>query len=896
MSLFNLCSGSCVTCSEIVPVTSFVSSANGATFTGDYQFGDGEVHSLSCRTVNCIYLLECRTCLAQYVGETVQELKNRIGQHRRSTNLKGDSGNFRIRQHYTCSDGRCSAFNVYIIQKLPGNGRSKTLQPNSTKCTIDKNTTQLRKNYEDGWVRSLHTQYPYGCNDRIDSLKDKWLYNCEFSKFVSPKTQRKRSWSNVTNRDIEIPNAVLIVDELLSILKSDYHTSHIMKIRRILFPIRKEFLVNIRDLYFKKVFTDDVLKQEALFKHCHFIITDLLTYKIKPFNSSKISSSSKTKKKRILFKLLFVNRALDMINLPLIFRNKELKSFVNFCNITEPSVLYSNRPAIGSKLFNYNQTVEDFTCIEEISCVCEDFKDFINNDCGHVATGDVNIFKNSTIRELLKKGPKYREPVNLDFDEAKKTILDNLDSLIELWADKEHFNVSCFKGWTNKFKDLLYESIHDLKEKYSPQLRKVGSAFNDAAVKKELAYFHTHFVLCPIDKAAKNIAVVCKRYYLNTLLQECMNNTLAYSYIDNTSIDEICMEVKDYMKSSKIDVSNIKNKLPHIVLFPKFHKPKLSQRFVVSYANCSIKPLASRLTLALKAIYNKIVSYSNMILKVTGVNRNWIINNNTPLLDCFNNTDFARNIQTYDFTTLYTNLDHQNIKTALTSVIKLAFKHAKCLYISIYNKSSAWVNKPREGTFYFDQESLIDALNFLIDNCYFTLGDHIFRQIIGVPIGVDPGPYIANLTLWFYENSYLEKLYKRDFYSARMMGKTFRLIDDITSVNSDGVFGQHVGDIYPSSLTLNKENDEDSRANVLDLSVSIRDGNFKVNVYDKRDDFPFQIVQFSGKDSNIPRSTTLGVFQSQVIRYFRICSDFDGFLDRVGSIVNKFVDLGFSRS
>ena len=151
------------------------------------------------------------------------------------------------------------------------------------------------------------------------------------------------------------------------------------------------------------------------------------------------------------------------------------------------------------------------------------------------------------------------------------------------------------------------------------------------------------------------------------------------------------------------------------------------------------------IALALKAIYNKIVSYSNMILKVTGVNRNWIIDNDTPLLDCFNKTDLARNIQTYDFTTLYTNLDHQNIKTALTSVIKLAFMHAKCLYyISIYHKSSSWVNKPREGTFYFDQESLIDAVNFLIDNCYFTLkvtSDNIFRQIIGVTIGVDPGPH-----------------------------------------------------------------------------------------------------------------------------------------------------------
>ena len=143
--------------------------------------------------------------------------------------------------------------------------------------------------------------------------------------------------------------------------------------------------------------------------------------------------------------------------------------------------------------------------------------------------------------------------------------------------------------------------------------------------------------------------------------------------------------------------------------------------------------------------------------------------------------------------------------------------------------------------------------------------------------------------------TYLEKLYKRDYFSARMLGKTFRLIDDITSINSDGVFSQHVGDIYPSSLTLNKENLEDSGANVLDLNIKIIDGKFDVSVYDKRDDFPFQIVQFSSKDSNIPRSAVLGVFLSQVIRYFRICSNIDGFIDRLSNIVGKFLDLGFSK-
>ena len=89
---------------------------------------------------------------------------------------------------------------------------------------------------------------------------------------------------------------------------------------------------------------------------------------------------------------------------------------------------------------------------------------------------------------------------------------------------------------------------------------------------------------------------------------------------------------------------------------------------------------------------------------------------------------------------------------------------------------------------------------------------------------MDPAPFIANLTLWFYENKYLEKLYKRDYYSARMMGKSFRLIDDITSVNSDDVFSRHVGDIYPASLTLNNENEINDKANVLDLNVSICGG------------------------------------------------------------------------
>ena len=72
--------------------------------------------------------------------------------------------------------------------------------------------------------------------------------------------------------------------------------------------------------------------------------------------------------------------------------------------------------------------------------------------------------------------------------------------------------------------------------------------------------------------------------------------------------------------------------------------------------------------------------------------------------------------------------------------------------------------------------------------------------------------YIANLTLWFYENSYLEVLYRTDYFSAKLLNKTYRLIDDITTINTDGIFKKHMSSIYPASLILNKENERDDSA------------------------------------------------------------------------------------
>ena len=65
-----------------------------------------------------------------------------------------------------------------------------------------------------------------------------------------------------------------------------------------------------------------------------------------------------------------------------------------------------------------------------------------------------------------------------------------------------------------------------------------------------------------------------------------------------------------------------------------------------------------------------------------------------------------------------------------------------------------------------------------------------------------------------------------------------------------------VNRIYPPELQLNKANTSDTEAPFLDLHVSISKGFVSSVIYDKRDDFDFDLVNFPFLDGNVPRSTS----------------------------------------
>ena len=102
-----------------------------------------------------------------------------------------------------------------------------------------------------------------------------------------------------------------------------------------------------------------------------------------------------------------------------------------------------------------------------------------------------------------------------------------------------------------------------------------------------------------------------------------------------------------------------------------------------------------------------------------------------------------------------------------------------------------------------------------------------------------------------------------------------------------------VNRIYPSELQLNKANVSDTKTSFLDLHLSLSDGFVKTKIYDKRDNFDFDIVNFPFLDGDVPRSTSYGVYISQLIRFARVFSHVDDSNTRNKVLTAKLLRQGY---
>ena len=139
-------------------------------------------------------------------------------------------------------------------------------------------------------------------------------------------------------------------------------------------------------------------------------------------------------------------------------------------------------------------------------------------------------------------------------------------------------------------------------------------------------------------------------------------------------------------------------------------------------------------------------------------------------------------------------------------------------------------------------------------------------------MGTNCAPIIADLFLFCYERDFTTSLsYVKQVEIIVAFKSTSRYLDDLLNINNPYFEGM-VNRIYPSELQLNKANTSDTEAPFLDLHLSVSNGFVSFNIYDKRDDFDFDIVNIPFLNGDVPRSTSYGVNISQPIRFARVSS------------------------
>ena len=117
---------------------------------------------------------------------------------------------------------------------------------------------------------------------------------------------------------------------------------------------------------------------------------------------------------------------------------------------------------------------------------------------------------------------------------------------------------------------------------------------------------------------------------------------------------------------------------------------------------------------------------------------------------------------TYDFSTLFTTLSHNLFKKKLLNLKEWTFKRALKNYGSIYlacnNREVFFTSSDQSRYILWSCQNVWDALSYLLNNINIRFGTKLYRQTVGIPMGTNCAPLIADLFLYCYERDFMDSL------------------------------------------------------------------------------------------------------------------------------------------
>ena len=100
----------------------------------------------------------------------------------------------------------------------------------------------------------------------------------------------------------------------------------------------------------------------------------------------------------------------------------------------------------------------------------------------------------------------------------------------------------------------------------------------------------------------------------------------------------------------------------------------------------------------------------------------------------------------------------------MNSIINNAFKHkngaTRYTHIKVCRNKSYFTSDPPNGDNKYTANDIWKIIEFLVANTNVRFGGQLFQQMIGIPMGTNCAPLLADLFLYSYKNEFSDKLIK----------------------------------------------------------------------------------------------------------------------------------------
>ena len=176
---------------------------------------------------------------------------------------------------------------------------------------------------------------------------------------------------------------------------------------------------------------------------------------------------------------------------------------------------------------------------------------------------------------------------------------------------------------------------------------------------------------------------------------------------------------KSVLTSFGMPTNNEELDLPYIYWIPKMHKNPYKHRFIAGSSKCSTKSLSIRLTKFLTLFRSTARQPTQEVGSIRcGSSR---IQKNLDHLKS-PNFNLITNIKSFNFSTLYTTIPHQKLKSRLVTIIRNSFIHRngkrRYKYLVLECEGPYFVKEHSDSKSKYTEEDIIKMFEFLVDNIF----------------------------------------------------------------------------------------------------------------------------------------------------------------------------------